>query len=363
MRILLLSAYNAQSHQAWCDSLLAMFPEHDWQVLTLAGRYFNWRIRGNALSWGLGQRTVLEQHYDRVVATSMVDCATLRGLVPKLATIPWFVYFHENQFAYPVSVENDHTEPKMVSLYNALCAEQLIFNTDYNYQTFITGLDTFLNKMPDEVPDNTLDVIANKHKILPVSVAVDKIISLETKNNPVPILVWNHRWEYDKGPEQLYAFLNVLRQRGFIFKINLIGQQFRTIPAALLKIKNEFSSELLNDGFVDSSKDYNNILAQSDFILSTALHDFQGLSVLEAVASGCIPIVPDRLSYQDLFPARYRYQSEPVCLNAEAESMADKLIDLNKQRINGELNTADIDIAKFSTEKLKPLYSTILFSG
>ena len=217
--------------------------------------------------------------------------------------------------------------------------------------------------MPDEVPDNTLDVIANKHKILPVPVAVDKIISLETKNNPVPILVWNHRWEYDKGPEQLYAFLNVLRQRGFIFKINLIGQQFRTIPAALLKIKNEFSSELLNDGFVDSSKDYNNILAQSDFILSTALHDFQGLSVLEAVASGCIPIVPDRLSYQDLFPARYRYQSEPVCLNAEAESMADKLIDLNKQRINGELNTADIDIAKFSTEKLKPLYSTILFSG
>ncbi len=362
MRILLLSAYSAHSHQVWCDNLLKMFPEHDWQLLTLPGRYFNWRIRGNALSWGLGQRNILEQQYDRVVATSMVDCATLRGLVPSLANVPWLVYFHENQFEYPVSAENDHTEPKMVSLYNALCAEQLVFNTDYNYQTFIAGLDTFLKKMPDEVPDNTLDVIANKHKILPVPVTTDKI-KPSIRNNSIPVLLWNHRWEYDKGPDQLCAFLDVLRQRNFAFKINLIGQQFRTIPTALLKIKKEFADELLNYGFIESSGDYNRILQQSDFILSTALHDFQGLAVLEAVASGCIPVVPDRLSYKEIFPKKYRYQSEPSSLNNEAENMVKKLISLDKDRLNMKLDLDDINITDFSIEKLKPLYLAALFSG
>lgn len=363
MKILLLSAYSAHSHQAWCDSLPGMFPEHDWQVLTLPGRYFNWRIRGNALSWGLGQRDILERQYDRVVATSMVDCATLRGLVPKLATIPWVVYFHENQFEYPVSAENNHTEPKMVSLYNALCADQLVFNTEYNYQTFVAGLDIFLKKMPDEVPEDTLDIIINKHNIIPVPIAINKIKPIKKENSTIPVLLWNHRWEYDKGPEQLYAFLNILRQRNFIFKISIIGQQFRTLPAALLKIKKEFSSELLNYGFIESSEDYKDILQQSDFILSTALHDFQGLAVLEAVASGCIPVVPDRLAYQEIFPEKYRYQSEPSNLNDEAENMAGKLISLNMERLNMKLNLDDIGITDFSIEKLKPLYSAILFSG
>lgn len=363
MRILLLSAYSAQSHQSWCDNLLKMFPEHDWQLLTLPGRYFNWRIRGNALSWGVGQRGILEQSYDRVIATSMVDCATLRGLVPKLSTIPWTVYFHENQFAYPVSAGNDHTEPKMVSLYNALCADQLVFNTDYNYQTFITGLGKFLKKMPDEVPENTLDIIIKKHTIISVPITINETKQIKNKGNPTPVLLWNHRWEYDKGPNQLDAFLNVLRQRNFMFKINLIGQKFRTIPKALLKIKKEFPNELLNYGFIQSKEDYKNILRQSDFILSTALHDFQGVAVLEAVASGCIPIVPNRLSYPEIFPERYQYQSESACLNIEAESMADKLISLDKKRINNELDMDDIDMAGFSVKNLKPLYADILFTS
>ena len=360
MRILLLSAYSAQSHQRWCDSLIAMFPEHDWQILTLPARYFNWRIRGNALSWGLGQRSVLEAQYDLVVATSMVDCATLRGLVPNLAVIPWVIYFHENQFEYPVSQGRDHIEPKMVSLYNALCASKLVFNTEYNYRSFIAGLEQFLKKMPDGVPENTLEVISKKHQLLPVPVHFPEINRQRVKTNTAPVMVWNHRWEYDKGPEQLYHVLQVLRQRGFLFKMHLIGQQFRTVPDLFLKIKNEFSDELLSYGFIESKDEYQTILQQSDFVLSTAVHDFQGLAVLEAVAAGCIPVVPDRLAYKEIFPEQYRYSSEPSCQQTEANNMADKIIYL----ATGEKATmCDIDINRFSITHLKAAYSKILFSS
>jgi len=53
MKILLLSAYDAASHRHWREMLVTGFPEHDWTVLTLPPRHFNWRMRGNALSWAM----------------------------------------------------------------------------------------------------------------------------------------------------------------------------------------------------------------------------------------------------------------------------------------------------------------------
>ena len=361
MRILLLSAYSAQSHQSWCDNVMAMFPGCEWTLLSLPGRYFNWRIRGNALSWGVGQREVLDKQYDLVLATSMVDCATLRGLVPKLAVIPWRVYFHENQFEYPVSSRNDHTEPKMVSLYNVLCADKIVFNTQYNYRTFISGLSSFLKKMPDGVPLETIASITPKCEIIPVPIKINQSIAMKKNNNRVPVLLWNHRWEYDKGPQQLYNLLVELEQRKFAFKLNLIGQQFRALPEALLKIKQDFPNVLLNYGFIESGDEYRNILAASDFVLSTSLHDFQGLAILEAVVAGCIPVVPSRLAYTEIFPEQYCYASDLLLPEIEAEKMADKLIELDNMRDKIDLD--EINIAKFSLENLKPYYSKLLFDN
>ena len=81
MRILLLSAYDAVSHRQWREGLVAALPEHNWTVLALPPRHFRWRIRGNSLSWGVGERSILKQSFDCLVATSMVDLASLKGLL------------------------------------------------------------------------------------------------------------------------------------------------------------------------------------------------------------------------------------------------------------------------------------------
>ena len=98
-RILLLSAYHAASHDYWLQGLLNALPEYRWTVLTLPARHFNWRIRGNPLSWVAQESETLTRDYDLLLATSTVDVATLKGLVPSLAACPTAVYFHENQFA------------------------------------------------------------------------------------------------------------------------------------------------------------------------------------------------------------------------------------------------------------------------
>ena len=359
MKILLLSAYHAQSHQSWCQSLSKMFPEYEWVQLSLPARYFNWRIRGNALSWSLSQRSILKQHYDMVVATSMVDCATLRGLVPTLANLPWLVYFHENQFAYPVDTKNDRIEPKMVSLYNALCAQAIYFNSEFNYQSFIDGLSAFLKKMPDEVPSSTLSVIKDKSFVLAVPIDVAKKNMVKKSFNKVPVLLWNHRWEYDKGPKLLLNLLNELARRNFEFKLNLLGQQFRKVPIELDEIKKTFKKNILNIGFIESTEQYELIVKQSDFVLSTALHDFQGLAVLESVSLGCIPVVPNRLAYKEIFPKKYCYDSLPDKPIDEAVSMADKIEKLWKEQDSIDLD--DINIEKFSLQAMKHDYSSKWF--
>ena len=84
-RILLLSAYRADSHAAWADWLTSTFDAFDWRLLELPGRHFRWRIRGNPISW-LDELATTEA--EAVIATSMVDLATLRGLQPHLAALP-----------------------------------------------------------------------------------------------------------------------------------------------------------------------------------------------------------------------------------------------------------------------------------
>jgi hypothetical protein len=45
-------------------------------------------------------------------------------------------------------------------------------------------------------------------------------------------------------------------------------------------------------------------------IFSCALHENLGISVMEAVLTGAIPIVPDRASYKEMYLPEFKYPSE-----------------------------------------------------
>lgn len=330
MKILLLSAYDAPSHRYWREGLIQQFPAIEFTQLILPPRHFSWRIRGNPLSWL--DRPELQQSYDWVLATSMVDIATLRGLFPSLARVPTIYYFHENQFAYPTTaLAHKSLEPQMVTLYGALAADKLVFNSDFNRRTFFEGVAALLNALPDHLPRNVIARLADKSQIVAVPLhppgqTARKTAPPFTSISPLQ-MVWNHRWEYDKGPERLFALLMNLPAE-YPFKWHIIGQQFRQVPVefkqihALLRARNWLGSW----GYIREFAQYQQILAQSHAVVSTALHDFQGIAVLEAVLLGCCPIVPRRLAYPEWFGADNCYAENLQDINAEAKNAADVIM-------------------------------------
>ena len=361
MRILLLSAYDAHSHRRWREGLVAAFPEWHWTVLTLPPRNFSWRVRGNSLGWAFTERDTLQQPYDVLIATSMTDLSALKGMVPALASVPSLVYCHENQFAYPDQHERAGIEPKFTSLYAMISADCVLFNSTYNRDSCLAGAQALLQKMPDAVPGGVIESIADKSRVLPVPIEdhwYEQTTRRMDATRPLTI-VWNHRWEYDKAPERMLAALFELHEAGIDFTAHVVGQQFRQQPAVFAEMYPRLQQHIGEWGMLESARDYKALLQGAHVVLSTALHEFQGLAVLEAVACGCIPLVPDRLCYRELFPASCRFSSSPEDAASESRAIASHLKSLVRQYAQAELPVAP-DVGALSWQHLGADYRGVI---
>ncbi|MGI0116966.1 tRNA-queuosine alpha-mannosyltransferase domain-containing protein [Zooshikella sp. RANM57] len=359
-RILLLSPYDAVSHRYWHTGLVKAFPEIEWTVLALPPRYFSWRIRGNSLTLGMGYRDILLKPYDLIIATSMTDLSSLRGLVPELSKIPTIVYFHENQFVYPTQ-ENivDSVGAQIVTLYSALAADCVVFNTRYNQETFIVGAKKLLNQLPDGVPKNVISEIVRKSRVVPVPLQADHLFQVKsTVSEPKLQIVWNHRWEYDKAPERFFSAIAQLAAKTTSMCIHVVGQQFRSKPPCFAEFYQKYSGIVGQWGFIDSCKDYHQLLANSDVVVSTALHDFQGIAIQEAVAFGCIPVVPDRLAYPYLFSKEYCYQSNVDDIENETDGLVKRLYQLVVAKQENKFPQAPV-MQKWYWSSLKEDYASL----
>jgi len=341
--ILLLSAYRSNSHAAWADWLVKTFTEFEWIKLELPGRHFRWRIRGNPLSW---LHKIPEKKPDLILATSMVDLATLKGLHSHLSNIPCIYYFHENQFAYPTSKQqHDSVDPQMVQLYAALAADKLLFNSTYNQDSFLNGVDRLLNLLPDEVPEDISNLLEKKSGILPVAISRIEKTAIKTPK----LILWNHRWEYDKAPQVFADALHKLNKMDTDFKLALLGDRPKKKPAALLEIERQFGDKIIINDKV-SKEDYLKYLSLSSIAVSTAIHEFQGLSMLEAVSAGAIPVVPDDLCYKEQYPSNLRYKA------GDSDALSEKLYTF--------LNTKPEapDVSNYFDENLKSNWFELLNS-
>jgi len=255
------------------------------------------------------------RRYDRILCSTFVDVAAFRGLAPSwVREVPLLTYFHENQFAYPTQfVDERDLHFTLTNLTTALSSDRIAFNSLYNLESFMEGIEKTLKLSYDLKLEDTIEEIQNKSRVLSPGIDFSVIdTAIEENRTGPPVIVWNHRWEHDKDPDSFFEALSDLDREGIDFRLVVLGESFKAHPEIFDDAKQRLSEKVLHFGYVRSRKDYARWLKQGSIVVSTAIHEFFGIAILEAVRAGCRPLLPRRLSYPELFPEDFLYDEDDL---------------------------------------------------
>ena len=299
-----LEPYYSGSHKYFADGFKKCFPD-DIRLFTLPGRHWKWRMHGSAVTFaGMIEESGMD--FDTVVATSLTDTALLKSLLlSKMPGARFITYFHENQLAYPWS-ENDKEPSKtdmhyaFINFTSALVSDLALFNSEFNRKSFFSALESFLRSFPDSRLTHKTDEIYKRSVVLYPGVNMIPRLS-DKKSGPLKIL-WNHRWEYDKDPANFFETMFRLKEAGVKFQLAVLGEEKSTSPEIFKVAHEKLKEEILYFGYAENYDEYKKLVAICDILPVTSKHEFFGISVLEAASAGVIPILPERLSYPEIFP-------------------------------------------------------------
>ncbi len=304
MNILYIEPFFGGSHKAWYEQLKS-HSAHHFDVLSMDAKFWKWRMYGSAVT--LAEQFLDYSHpVDLILVSDMLDLTTFLALCHHKITVPIGIYFHENQFAYPWQEHSEDIKQRrdvhygMMNYLSALAADFLFFNSEHNRSSFFDGVQQTLSKMPD-YPHNTLPSLQNKSSILPVGIQPPQSSILQkTAKKGAPLILWNHRLEYDKNPDTFLSALLRLKKEGYSFQLALLGE---STEKNLVKYKHALNA--LNENIVAQGhythEEYWSWLACSDLLPVTSIHDFFGISVMEAISYGVTPLLPMGLSYPELY--------------------------------------------------------------
>lgn len=308
MKILIVEPFCSGSHKKWVNGIKE-FSSHEITILSLPGAHWKWRMHGASITLARKYQ-LLNENFDIILCSDMMDIALFKALIAK-NTAPIGIYFHENQLTYPWSeTDPDPTLERniqygFINYTSALVADFVWFNSEYHQKSFLNAIRIMLHNFPDQKNIETISIIESKSKVMYFGITLSQItkyappISLKTKD---VVILWNHRWEYDKDPNLFFTVLLRLKEKGIRFKLIVLGESFQKAPAIFNHAKTLLQDEIIHWGYCEKEEEYTKLLYQSDILFVTNKQDFFGISVLEAMASNVFPLLPFRLSYPEFFP-------------------------------------------------------------
>ena len=361
MEILLLEPFFTGSHAKWAEGY-ARHSQHIVRTLSLGGAHWKWRMHGGAVT--LARKHLESNHRpDLILATDMLDLTTFLSLTRSRSTgVTTAVYFHENQINYPWSpkdrdlARNRDRHYGFINFVSALTCDAVFFNSQYHMDAFLSELPRFLEQFPDHRELGQVERIKEKSAVLPLGFDLSRLDSqplpLETGTMRLPPVLWNHRWEYDKNPDEFFEALRFVRSQGLDFEIAILGERFDVTPDAFTAAKAEFGDRIVQYGYVKDRTEYALWLRRADILPVTSNQDFFGGSVIEAIYLDCFPLLPKRLAFPELFPPELR----PSCFYGNFADLTERLgtaiAQIDRIRKISFRNVAE----KYDWRRMAPIY-------
>lgn len=302
MNIIALEPYYGGSHKAFADGL-SKHSRHNWTWLTLPPFKWKWRMRHAAIELAeqTNQLIADSNRFDLIFCSDMLNLAEFKGLVDStIRELPSVIYFHENQLTYPVRFEKERDlHFPLTNFISCLAADRIWFNSHFHKNDYLDALPRFLKRWPDYQPIEQIATLKAKARVVYPGLDAIEVAKTSAAEEPLHIL-WAARWEHDKNPDMFFKALETLKAEGRPFRLSVIGESFDDVPEIFGRAKQSFADKIIHWGFLSSREEYIKVLQQADIVVSTAIHEFYGIAVLEAIAAGAYPLLPDRLSYPEL---------------------------------------------------------------
>jgi len=298
-KVLAIEPFYGGSHRAFVDGLVERSC-HEFRLLTQPACFWKWRMRGAALTLS-DKANKLRFRSDLVLCSDMLSLSDFKALYEKDA--PALLYMHENQLCYPVpSQDQRDLHFGFTNIASCLAADQVVWNSQFHMESFLSALPGFIRLMPDQRPARLAKRIREKSLVIPPGIDLSALDGVPLERELPPLILWNHRWEFDKGPEFFFDALQALLEKGLRFRVAVLGENFQAQPRVFLDAQDRFGDRIAHFGYVESREEYLGWLRRSWVSVSTASQENFGIASVEAAYAGALPLWPDRLSYPELIP-------------------------------------------------------------
>jgi glycosyltransferase involved in cell wall biosynthesis len=350
-RVVLVEPFYGGSHRQFIDLLVSEVAAPrgiDVLTVTLPAKKWHWSMRTASLC--VSRR--IPRHLPAgatLLASSYLNLSELLALRPDLRATRTVLYFHENQLTYPTQLADKERERDFqfgwIQVMSCMLADTIAFNSRFNMHSFLGAIDGLMRRIPDPAQRilGLAEEIRSKCRVMyfplllcPATsskhLQVEQAAPLPSQGSsaaapaapaPAPAataqrrrlqILWNHRWEYDKCPEAFLIALERLETRGCDFGVVMLGAATSLpLPPYFEEHRRRLAANGKVDwwGYADDREHYFKLLRGADVAVSTAMHEFFGVAMLEAAYCGCYPLVPDSLVYPEIFPAEHRYEYRP----------------------------------------------------
>ncbi|MGI9471876.1 MAG: tRNA-queuosine alpha-mannosyltransferase domain-containing protein [Rubripirellula sp.] len=347
--VMALNPFHGGSHRQFLSGVIEG-SRHRWTALNGKPVHWKWRMRSAPLEMSrLANEAIAKSGSpDFLFCTDMLDLAAWRGLMRDHAiqSTPTSIYFHENQWTYPVS---PHARPDVsfgyTNLQFAITADACWFNSEFHRRDFLNASEAFVRRMPDARSEFSFPDLLAKSKVIypgfsppaesggadreadahlprPQTSQASRSNSGGDSGGDSPLTIgWVSRWEHDKRPDRFTQLLDRLKKSGVSFQLVLLGARPNAGNSDLESITEKHADRIVYNGFAER-QEYERRLRQLDVVVSTADHEFFGIAICEAIWAGAVPILPNRLSYPELAPASCLYRDLE-----EAEALVRNLVE------------------------------------
>ncbi|MDA1264600.1 MAG: DUF3524 domain-containing protein [Planctomycetota bacterium] len=302
LHVLAVEPWLGGSHQRFLEGWQAR-SRHKIELLGLPARHWRWRMEGAALT--LAERAAQTALPDVLVVSDYLDLARFRGFLPAAwRDVPALAYFHENQLAYPQRLDAvERHQDRALGFQNVLtliAAEASAFNSRYHLETFAAAATELVRILPKPRPAGALEAALTRASVIYPGVDLEAYPLMAGPAEGAPLRIgWCHRWEYDKDPARfLHAILEV-RARGANFELVLLGEAYEMMDEDVLRLLSRASSLVAHRGYAEDRAAHAQLLGSCDLVVSTARHEFYGMAMLEAAATGCRVLAPTELAYPE----------------------------------------------------------------